>query len=493
MRAYLLLAGATVVVYVALIAAAQILRRARGLRFGWIYHPFALANGLLAGVQLTGGGAIWGHDLLQHLTAVTLVLTAFPAITVLNHVLWARAAKDAQRSAAPRLLSDTTGMIVILAVGLAVLQFIYGVKVPGLVAGSGIIAIILGLALQDLLGNVLAGFALYLEKPFKTGDWLLVAGHHARVVEVNWRSTRLLTTDDVFLDVPNSSMVKEPIINFHQPDPIHAVRAKFETSDDVPPARAQAALLQAIAGVPGVCANPAPSVYVTEFAEDAVRFEIKAWISDHGNYEQILSDVHVACWYAARRAGMEFPYETLELRRENPAAKEAPAREAAARTLRTHAIFSFLSTAQIDELVQHSPVVLFAPGEHLITQGGAAGAMFLLARGRVQVRRTRDAQTNVVAELGAGDCVGEMSMLTEESRSASVVASEEVEAVEITPAIFGRLVRDNPDVVARLSELLAQRQLANEKLDAQTLPPARVEQARASMLHKLRRFFELDG
>jgi CRP-like cAMP-binding protein len=117
--------------------------------------------------------------------------------------------------------------------------------------------------------------------------------------------------------------------------------------------------------------------------------------------------------------------------------------------------------------------------------------MFLLVTGTAEVRIARDGQSTVVATLGPGACLGEMSVLTGDPRAATVVAMEEVEAVEIGKQPFTTLVRDNPDVVARLTELLARRQLANEKLAAGAGHAERTAEARASVLRKLRAFFQL--
>jgi small-conductance mechanosensitive channel len=111
-----------------------------------------------------------------------------------------------------------------------------------LLAGSGVAAFVIGFAMQDLLGNILAGFALYVSKPFKVGDLLQVDKYRARVLEVTWRSTRLVTSDRVLLEVPNGTLVKQPIINYHNPDSDPAFRITINLHYNVPPARAQAVL-----------------------------------------------------------------------------------------------------------------------------------------------------------------------------------------------------------------------------------------------------------
>lgn len=492
LRNALVLAGAAIAVYLALVGAAQILRRAGRLRFGWTYHLFAAATGLLAGLHLSGWRSPLADAALPHLVAATAIFAAFPAVTLLNSVLWRRKAAAARGAEVPQVFIDATGFVVFAVVAVAVLQLVYGVKVPGLVAGSGVVAIIIGLAMQDLLGNLVAGISLHFEKSFTTGDWLLLDGVHARVIEISWRSTRLLTTDEVLIEVPNGHIAKQTLTNFEKPTPLHAVRATIGLHYDLPPARVQAVLREAAATVPGVCADPQPVIYVTDFADSSIVYEIKVWITDHALMSRVLSDVRSHCWYAVRRAGMEIPYPQLTIHRAPVSEASTAARAKAGRTLGAHAIFGFLGAEKIDALVRESAVVLFSGDERIIEQGAAGESMFLLVRGRVDVCLGAGAASKLVAQLGPGDCFGEMSLLTGEPRTATVIAREEVEAVEIRREAFAALVQKSPEVLAHLGELLARRQLANES-HAAAAQAARIEQTRLGMLSRLRSFFQLGG
>ncbi|HTB64561.1 MAG TPA: mechanosensitive ion channel family protein [Opitutales bacterium] len=487
----LVLAGAALVYYFVLIGCAQLLRRTHHLQFGRFYHVFAFTAALMGGLAMSGWIPSWHENLVFDLGAVTALFSAYPLTVILNRLLWTRMLADGRRVDAPRLLADATGLIIFLAAALLVWRFVLQQSLPtSLLAGSGVAAFIIGFAMQDLLGNIFAGFALYVSKPFKVGDWLLVDTHHARVLEVAWRSTRLITNDEVVLEVPNSDLVKRPILNFHQPTSRHALRAAIGLHYNVPPARAQAVLRHAASTVPGVLVEPPVDVYVKEFAASSVNYEIKFWIDDHQTMNRTTSEVMSHCWYAVRRAGMEIPFPTITLHQPGPRDPAAEARAAAAAALRAHSIFSFLSVAQVDDLVQHSAVVLFAPAEPLVEQGDEGSSMFLIVQGYVDVRVTREGATKIVTQLGPGDCLGEMSALTGEKRSATVVALVEVEAVEITHAAFSAFVRHNPEVLNRLGELLAQRQQANVQTAsgaAATVAP----EARESVVRRLRAFFEL--
>ena len=489
-QSYLQAAISAAVAYVALVAVAQLLRRVRGLSFRWTYHFFALALALLVGSHLLPVSVPCRAEALRHLTAAVLVLAAFPLVTLLNRVFWIRYDAAGKRVEAPRVLIDLTGVVVALVAVLSTMQFVYEVKVPGLLAGSGVAALVLGLGMQDQLKNMFAGLALYFEKPFRVGDWLLIDGIHARVVEISWRSTRLLTTADVQIEMDNGTLLNQTIYNFQRPTPDHAVSTTIGLHYDAPPAKAIEVLRAAAASVPGVLPDRLPVVYLKNFADSAVEYEIAVRIADHAIMNRVLSDVRSHCWYAVKRAGIEMPYPQMVLHRASRADTSATTRAAAAGMLRAHKIFGCLTVEQCEALVQASPVMQFANQEHVLKQGAAGDSMFVLVRGTVDVRIAMNGATKSVAKLGAGDCVGEMSLLTGDPRTATVVAEGEVEAVEIGKAIFGAFVRSNPAVIEQLGELLTQRQLANAKHAAEGAA-ATAEQVRNGMLQKLRAFFAL--
>jgi small-conductance mechanosensitive channel len=488
----LILAAVAVVYYLVLVGCAQWLRRFRNIQFGRFFHVFAVTAALMDGLALSGWTPPWWPGMQLDFGALTILFSTIPAITLINRGLWTRTLPDGKRADAPKLLADTTGLIVFISVGLIVWHVMYGHEVPtSLLAGSGVAAFVIGFAMQDLLGNILAGFALYISKPFKVGDLLQVDKYRAKVLEVTWRSTRLVTSDRVLLEVPNGTLVKQPIINYNNPDSDPAFRITINLHYNVPPARAQAVLRHAAETVPGVCAKPPPRVLLKQFADSSVLYEIKFHINNIKARSHIMSEVRSHCWYAVRRAGMEIPYPTITLNQPVPEDTAADARIAASAALRSHAIFSFLSVEQIDNLVKHSSVELFALAEPLVEQGAAGNSMFLIVQGSAEVRVKRDGVDTAVAKLGPGDCLGEISMLTGEKRSATVVALGEVEVVEITHHAFSAFVHQNPEVINRLGELLVKRQQENMQHAAKTTSGLPIVETKESVIRRLRSFFAL--
>jgi len=92
--------------------------------------------------------------------------------------------------------------------------------------------------MQDLLGNIIAGMALQASKSFVHGDWLLIDNRHAEVIEINWRSTRMRTIDDISVEVPNREIARQTIINLNRPHRLHAIRIPVTLDYSAPPTRA---------------------------------------------------------------------------------------------------------------------------------------------------------------------------------------------------------------------------------------------------------------
>jgi CRP-like cAMP-binding protein len=158
-------------------------------------------------------------------------------------------------------------------------------------------------------------------------------------------------------------------------------------------------------------------------------------------------------------------------------------------------LFECLADSQIDSLVEQSRVNHFGRGERLIREGAEGDSMFVLLRGTAEVSISRNGTSIPVASLGAGDCFGEMSLLTGERRTATVRAETDCHVMEISKPVMAEVLRDSPDCLERLSELLARRKMENEGVLREAASQAQNEtkerEYTASFLHRLRTFFEL--
>jgi CRP-like cAMP-binding protein len=220
-------------------------------------------------------------------------------------------------------------------------------------------------------------------------------------------------------------------------------------------------------------------------------------MDDYGRFSDITDAIRTNIWYALRRHGIKMPYPVRTIQLERPARDKRQELQSAARLiLRQQPLFKCLSDEQLDTLLPRGKVVHFGRNETIIQQGEKGDSMFIIVAGEASVSATRNGLTKQITRMGAGDCFGEMSLLTGELRSATVVASTDCELVEIDKAVIAHSLTENPDLLAHLSELLARRQLQTE--DAFTAGEAtasaqasRQSRYTANFVNRLRAFFEL--
>ena len=478
--------------YLALVALGRWLRRKRSVSLGLMYHLFAIAVAVYVPVEwlsLTFPGS-------AHLAPAVILLGTFFVIALLRRFLEFYFHSKRQIEI-PKFLGQVVALLIFLVAVLLVLSQQYGVRIPAtLLTGSGILALILGLAMQDMLGNIFSGFAIHFGKPFRVGDWLILENRHAEVMEINWRSTRLRTNDNVYLDVPNSQIAKQTITNLNFPDRLHAMRLQVGLDYNAPPNRVKEALIHATVNAAGVLPQPPPKVFLNAFGDSSIIYEVKFWMEDHSQYNDIVDAIRTNIWYELHRHHIKIPFPIRTLQIERPAqAHQQASRAKAHATLRHQPLFQCLTDAQVDTLLARAAFEHFGRGEKLIEQGQEGESMFILVRGQANVVVSRNGESTAVASLRGGDCLGEMSLLTGETRSATVIAQTDCEVVEIDKPIMEELLQTTPDLLPKLSELLAKRRMETEGALAETAAKqtvlAKQQEYTEGFLARLRTFFEL--
>src|SRR5439155_14435473 len=178
---------------------------------------------------------------------------------------------------------------------------------------------------------------------------------------------------------------------------------------------------------------------------------------------QVNDAVRTNVWYELKRQriNIPFPIRTLQLERRGPGAPREDHEEARS-ILRREPLFQCLSDTQVESLVKLSALNHFGRGERVIEEGAEGDSMFVLLRGSAQVSISKNGSTISVATLKSGDCFGEMSLLTGEKRSATVRADGDCYVMEISKATMGEVIRDSPECLKQLSELLAKRKMETE-------------------------------
>lgn len=464
---------------------------------GIILHLFALS----LGVWTAGHLLFPKEDWVKHAGAVLIFTAALFLWVLFDRFICGEWLGHRRKIHMPIILRQLGGVLVVLLAGAAILKWGYRMELTGLFATSGIAAVILGFAMQDLLSNVIAGFSIHMSGAYRVGDWLLLGGNdnRAEVTEINWRSTRLVNNDQVSFEIPNSEIVKNPIVNLNYPAPEHGVRLRINLDYDVPPAIAKQALLAAAANAQGIIESPAPNVFLHEFADSSIVYELRFWMRHARLHNATCDEVRTALWYELKRRDIRipFPIRTLEVRTPNEPAHFSEAKAKAAGIVAGKAL-DCLTAAEADDLVRSGRISLFGTREPLVTRGEAGNSMFVILDGGVEVvgRKAGTGPRIILARLGPGECFGEMSLFTGEPRNATVRAEVDTLVLEIRKKDLSPLIAANPELAGRLADLLQHRQgewdvaisISPDEGSSEKSESSR----RRTLIDRIRLFFSLD-
>lgn len=480
--------------YLVSLAIGRFLKRRAGVPFGILYQLFCLTLAFYAAVSVWGLTISWRG----HVGAILALLSTGVVVALLDRYLWDYYFETRRHIVIPRLLRDTVAMFLFLITLLLVLSIGYQAQtqLKGLLAGSGVVAIILGFAAQNFLSSLVAGMSLQIERPYKVGDWLKVGEIYGEVMEIHWGATKLKTNDAITVHIPNNEMIKQTIVNLNYPTRLHFKRLNIGVEYGIPPNRVKEALFRATVQVAGVEKDPPPAVYLSEYADSAIIYQIKFGMTTHSGYYEVRDAIYTNAWYELRRRkiNIPFPIRTLHIERKSTQHLH-DTRARAHKILRGEQLFSCLSDTQIETMLENAEANQFGRGEAVIEEGGEGDSMFVLLRGTAQVSVSRNGSLVRVGVLRQGDCFGEMSLLTGEPRTATVRAEKDCEVLEISKSVMADLLRDAPECLTQLSSLLAHRKMETEgKLKEAKLPEEEADMEReytATFIKRLRSFFEL--
>lgn len=190
-----------------------------------------------------------------------------------------------------------------------------GLNVAPILATSAVTSLVLGLALQPILGNFFSGVVISVERPFRINDWIRYGDRDGRVVDITWRTTHLRTRDNDNLVIPNSKIADSEVLNYFYPHPLHLERIYVGVHYRTPPYRAKQAMLTAASRVEAVLEKPSPAVFLFDFGDSSITYELRAWIEDIAHKPKINNQIKSEIWEEFRRQGITipFPIRTLEI------------------------------------------------------------------------------------------------------------------------------------------------------------------------------------
>lgn len=398
------------------------------------------------------------------------VFIIFSTISFFNLLVFNSEGKHAWQIQAPRLLLDVI-RVILVAVGTAiVLSNVWGFELGKMLAALGVGSIVLGLALQDTLSSLFAGFSLLSSSQLKEGDWLKIGDHIGKVVHVSWRTTTILNRDEDIILVPNSDLAKSQVVNFSHPYPRHVERVNFDFSFDDSPYKVKQVLLESARNTPGILSDPPPAVDLISYDEFSVRHQVRFWIAGYTNLPQIRDEYMSSIWYLAKRRGLTFPTRAHEV-------TMLPAEVADEFT--TDDIFERLNESTLwrnkdplilQEMASNAKVLHFGKGDAIIRQNEDSDDFFMLLEGKAH-ESYADAfgVSHKLNELAPGDFCGLISLVRNCADEFSVFADIDSVAISIDETSTNKLLLKHPEIAEQIETMIEVQHFELEKINNRVL------------------------
>jgi len=386
-----------------------------------------------------------------------------------------------------KLVQDLLAGVIYLAALFAIVSYVFDLPIQGLLATSGVVAIILGLALQSTLGDVFSGIVLSFSRPYRPGDWISVeGGTDGRVIEMNWRATSILTARRDLAIVPNSTIAKSKIVNVSSPSGLHGTTVTVQLDAKTPPSRCSEILEHAIRNCRLIVATPAPTITVKAINATYIEFEIAFFVEELASTVKAQNELfdfiyrHLAAADIDLASPQNGPIADGEVRKSGTGID---------RLLELVAIFATFTPEERSVIAAKLKEKSYDEGEILVEPGAVLQSLFIVGNGVLSFTREEIEGDIELLRLGPGDHFGEIGMLTGAGAIAKLSALIPTTVYELAKADLTPILEARPQVAQELCRALARRQAvagldASPELD-EILPKHRLTSWFSERLHRL--------
>ncbi len=395
-------------------------------------------------------------------------ILAINVVLALINTLFFTGKNTGVQTKVPQLFLDIFRVVMVL-LGVAIaLSVVWGFDLGSMVTALGLGSFVIGLALQDTLGNLFSGIALVYERPFKEGDIICVEDYTGRVIEMNWRAIRLETREKEMIVIPHLVIGQGTIKNYSMPTKVHIMKQEIGFGYDMPPNKIKEALMKTCAETPGILSEPEPEVKTNGYGEHKIIYEIEFAIADFSEHEDVMDDFMSRVWYTARRyqLNMPLPQRVIHNVHETTPAVEIGKR-ALASSLQQLPQMLPIEPDNISELTDGSIEQFFGKEEIIIRQGDATGHLYVILEGAAEVTsQNEEGESLVIAQLKRGDFFGEIALFSSRTSAFSVKATRDLKVITIFPDEVLQLIELNPKLAFHLDEMMDIRRSKMEEMSA---------------------------
>ncbi|EJM64823.1 mechanosensitive ion channel family protein [Pseudomonas sp. GM55] len=346
-----------------------------------------------------------------------------------------------------RLLQDVIGALVFLIAVVAAAGYVLELPVKGLLATSGVVAIVVGLALQSTLSDVFSGIVLNTTKPYQVDDFVVIDGVEGKVLDIDWRATHLLTSAGSTAVVPNSVAAKAKIVNLSRPTNLHGVSISIQVPNHIRPRRVLDALDRTLQGSSSLLLDPPPKAVLKEAGETMSEYVASGFIAELGKKSEVRNQLFDLAHRHLEAAGIS----------RQPDGVIEPSTRARA-LLDEVKVFRSLSAEERDRLAQTMVAQQYAAGEVVLDLEEVPDSLFVIATGVVSATVPDGSLQIEAGRMGPSEVMGEQSILADTPSQARFTAMTSSIIYRLDKSLTRSCMEQRREVDRALNKLQAVRQ-----------------------------------
>jgi small-conductance mechanosensitive channel len=382
----------------------------------------------------------------------------YALLGIVNDVVFGAVSSDSWRQRIPKLFLDLLRVLLVALGAMVIYSRVWGHEVTGALTALGLGSIVIGLALQEPLGNIVSGLMLLFERPITLGDWVVAGGVTGQVIEINWRSVHIQTATREVQVIPNVSLYKGAFTNLSRPTPLRTEWIDIGFSYDDPPNRVKEVMLSLLNATPGVQADPPPTVRTLKYGDFSVTYRLSFSVARQEDLADVRDTVLTRLWYLVRREGLTIPFPTAMSLRPGESPGATP--PTAAECLREHARFK----PAITDGGETPPFVIdYARGESVQSADARFRGFALILKGRAVLLATdANGHSIEIGQLGPGECFGDQVTAGGSTDNLGIIAAEDLKVMVFGDQAIGELLNQSPGLAAEIGDAIeARRQAAH--------------------------------
>jgi small-conductance mechanosensitive channel/CRP-like cAMP-binding protein len=434
-------------------------------------------------------------NIALYLHVTSLLIISLAIIKIFIKVFLEEFLDKRQHINVPKIVQDLLQIGAFVLVAIIILKEYFKLDTSILVTSS-VISIVIGLALQDTLGNFFSGLAIQMQRPFEEGDWIEINGNLGQVNEIDWRAIRIITLNNDYYIIPNSEIAKSSFINYSKPTTLHRIVIPMGIHYQTPPNFAKKVIMDILKEETEILAYPKPSILLVKYNDFSIDYEIRVYTNNFHRFKEITDSIYTKIWYQFKRNNIIIPFPIRDVYMHEVKLEDESGRiQNICNLLKTVDFLTPLTEEELNSLARGVKLENYASKEVIIKQGEPGDSFYIIENGEAAVRFTDDkGEISTIKTLTSSTFFGELSLLTGSNRTATVIAITDCQLIKINTDTFKSIIMSNPAVTEKISHIITSRQIELDRnmreRDVDSLYNE-IDERSTNLLSRMKNFFGL--